>query len=144
MNESDSDVLSLFRRLLRERISNCSSSASNKIDFPSALYHNFQEIHHKSKDGIIHRSDFAEQLRVVLNNTSTRVSDKDVDNFMAELDADGNGTIEWDEFVSFMSYTESEMREIIHKLTTRASAAGKPPPGNCTATPWITATSTRH
>jgi calcium-binding protein CML len=116
LNESDSDVLSLFRRLLRERISNCSSSASNKIDFPSALYHNFQEIHHKSKDGIIHRSDFAEQLRVVLNNTSTRVSDKDVDNFMAELDADGNGTIEWDEFVSFMSYTESEMREIIHKL----------------------------
>ena len=103
-SEDTGNVLSKFRRVLRDSL--YANQSGKKVKFATSLYHNVQAIHHNNPDGNIQRKDFAQHLKKILKSTTggTRISDQDIDGFMSELDSDGSGAIDWDEFVSFMSF----------------------------------------
>ena len=69
----------------------------------------------KDNDGII----TAEELSTVMRSTGQNPTDAELKDMINEMDEDGNGTIEWDEFLKMMArkmkdtdmYSEEEIRE---------------------------------
>jgi Ca2+-binding EF-hand superfamily protein len=119
--DSDS-VLQKIRHMLRASLTHLPGKEASS-SFSTSLYHNFQVVF--KPDGSINKVTFAHHLNDILSNPSpiakreygnVSVSENDIQAFMEAMDVDGDETVDWDEFVSFMSFTDRELRNHIRNL----------------------------
>ena len=117
-------MLGKFRTILREELHE-KHAGHQEESFATALYHNFAHLKDfsktKNRQGSITTSAFGKHLKMVLNaklhpGDSERLSSKDIEHLCSILDTNGDGTIDWDEFVSNMSFSSEEITQIIYKI----------------------------
>eukprot|EP00947_MAST-08B_sp_MAST-8B-sp1_P001644 g1644.t1 len=70
------------------------------------------------KDGDLDKAEFEQGLRKLLRQevADGRVTAQDVDALMRRFDTDGDDKVSFDEFASYLSYTQREMRSIMHTI----------------------------
>ena len=103
-------LLNRFRIALRQV-----GAHSDGKGFITALHNHFVGVGRTGKKrNQIEQGEFRERLKSILRDTE--ITDYDVKRLMEILDSDGNGIIDWDEFVSFLSFPSKEMRKLVVSL----------------------------
>ena len=129
----DEEMLAKFRTVLREELHE--NHAGHQEPFSTALYKNFSSISGghitKTKSGqlSIPTKKFGKHLQMVLNSKlrpgeGERLSESDIKHLCDILDSNNDGSIDWDEFVSAMSYSNEEITRIIYKLRSEIKKKG--------------------
>ena len=104
-------LLNRFRVNLRQI-----GAHSDKKGFISALHNHFVGVG-RGKNNQIAQNEFSDRLKDILRDTE--INSYDVKRLMEILDSDNNGFIDWDEFVSFLSFPSKEMRKLVISLRKR-------------------------
>ena len=101
-------LLNRFRLQLRQV-----GAHSDSKGFISALHNHFVGVG-RDKFNQIKQGEFRDRLKEILRDTE--ISHYDISRLMDILDSDGNGVIDWDEFVSFLSFPSKEMKKLVISL----------------------------
>ena len=101
-------LLNRFRLQLRQV-----GAHSDSKGFIAALHNHFVGVG-RDRHNQIKQGEFRERLKEILKDTE--ISQYDIKRLMDILDRDGNGVIDWDEFVSFLSFPSKEMKKLVISL----------------------------
>ena len=107
-NSPEMRLLNRFRLALRQV-----GAHSGGDGFIAALYSHFLGVD-RDRNKKIQAAELRDRIKDILRDTE--ISEFDIKSLINVLDSDGDGTVNWDEFVSFVSFPMAEMRRLVVEL----------------------------